>query len=237
MTINEIENYLKSLATSYLSDFASKIIPTNTPCLGVKTGDVKSLAKTLAKLPSDEVLQIIKTLPIHKYTEMDSLKGFLISYSKLPFATKEQLLHDFAYEIDNWGACDTVVCSTTFKKNELEEVHRFMEKLLDDSNPTFVKRFGAILMLKYFVKDDVETNFKLLNKLTYGEYYLDMGVAWFWSVALVHDFESATKYLRMFRPCSEFVYQKSLQKGVESFRITDEQKTIIRQMKKESISE
>lgn len=233
MTIKEIIEYLQSMATTHLSNFASTIIPTDTICLGVKTGDVKNLAKKLAKLSTEEVLEIIKMLPVHKYTEIDCLKGLIISYSKFPFEIKEQLFTEYAYEIDNWAACDTVVCSTTFKKEELPKVHQFIEKLLDNRKPTFVKRFGIILMLKYFAKADVETNYQLLTKLTYGEYYLDMGAAWFWSVALVHDFEKATKYLRLIRPCSEFVYQKALQKGIESFRITDEQKQIIRMMKKE----
>ena len=74
--------------------------------------------------------------------------------------------------------------------------------------------------------------YNLLSTLTYGNYYLDMGVAWFYSVALIRNFRDTLKSIIKIRSKSEFVYQKSLQKAIESYRITDEQKVILRNLKK-----
>ena len=59
-----------------------------------------------------------------------------------------------------------------------------------------------------------------------------MGVAWYYSVALIRNFRDTLKAIIKIRNKSEFVYQKSLQKAIESYRITDEQKVILRNLKK-----
>ena len=155
----------------------------------------------------------------------------MISYQKI--TTKEKLnnLLDFSYHIDNWSMCDTAVCSTKFKKQDYDLLFTFCEALIKSDKP-FVNRFGVIFMLKYFSDIDSEMAYNLLSTLTYGNYYLDMGVAWYYSVALIRNFRDTLKAIIKIRNKSEFVYQKSLQKAIESYRITDEQKVILRNLKK-----
>ena len=58
-----------------------------------------------------------------------------------------------------------------------------------------------------------------------------MAIAWAISVALVKFYDDTIKYLKLSN-LDEFTYNKAIQKAIESYRITDEQKNILRKMKK-----
>ena len=222
----EVLEYLNKLKDDTFKNFQKKLISTNSEILGVKMNYLKDLAKTI--VTNNQTLEL---LPYGKYYEYDILNGLMISYQKI--TTKEKLnnLLDFSYHIDNWSMCDTAVCSTKFKKQDCDLLFTFCEALIKSDKP-FVNRFGVIFMLKYFSDIDSEIAYNLLSTLTYGNYYLDMGVAWFYSVALIRNFRDTLKAIIKIRNKSEFVYQKSLQKAIESYRITDEQKVILRNLKK-----
>ncbi len=222
----EILEYLNKLKDDTFKNFQQKLISTNSEILGVKMNYLKDLAKTI--VTNNQTLEL---LPYGKYYEYDILNGLMISYQKI--TTKEKLnnLLDFSYHIDNWSMCDTTVCSTKFKKQDYDLLFTFCEALIKSDKP-FVNRFGVIFMLKYFSDIDSQMAYNILSTLNYGNYYLDMGVAWYYSVALIRNFRDTLKSIIKIRSKSEFVYQKSLQKAIESYRITDEQKVILRNLKK-----
>lgn len=222
----EVLEYLNKLKDDTFKNFQKKLISTNSEILGVKMNYLKDLAKTI--VTNNQTLEL---LPYGKYYEYDILNGLMISYQKI--TTKEKLnnLLDFSYHIDNWSMCDTTVCSTKFKKPDYDLLFTFCEALIKSDKP-FVNRFGVIFMLKYFSDIDSQMAYNILSTLNYGNYYLDMGVAWYYSVALIRNFRDTLKSIIKIRSKSEFVYQKSLQKAIESYRITDEQKVILRNLKK-----
>lgn len=227
-TVEDLLQELSRFQEDTFATFQRRLISTQSKILGVKMANLKAMAKRL--LPNaKEWIEKIKSL---EYLELDFLKGLLISYQKLELDLKLKQLKLFSEEIDNWAVCDTVVCSTRFKEKELEEVYKFIIELLQ-SKEIFVKRFGVVLLLKYFAGQKEENIFKVLYSMVYGEYYFDMAVAWYYSVTLTKNFEGTLPYILKIRDKSEFVYQKSLQKGIESYRLTDLQKQKLRLLKKE----
>jgi len=56
-------------------------------------------------------------------------------------------------------------------------------------------------------------------------------VAWAISVCLIKFYDETIKFLES-SDLDKYTYNKSLQKAIESYRITDEQKNILRKMKK-----
>lgn len=58
-----------------------------------------------------------------------------------------------------------------------------------------------------------------------------MAVAWAISMCLVKYYEITCKYLKTAK-LDDFTYNKSLQKAIESFRITNEQKDYLRKIKR-----
>ncbi len=227
MTYKEIIAYFCQKSTNEFRLFQQKLVTTKAQIIGVKIPIIKKFAHYLIK---DEK-NVFEILPSNAYLEVDLLKGFLISFEKCDYQTKLRKLEAFAKTIDNWLVCDTIVSSTRFKQSELNDLFSFSKKLLYTDN-VFMKRFAIVIFIKYFSNTLYDEITEFLLKQTYGNYYFDMGVSWYYSVALVNDFDKTINNIAKIRPLSEFVYQKSLQKGIESLRISDEKKEILRLYKK-----
>ena len=58
-----------------------------------------------------------------------------------------------------------------------------------------------------------------------------MAVAWALSICLIKFYNETMKYLKT-ADLDKFTYNKALQKAIESYRITDKQKDVLRSMKK-----
>ena len=147
MNIDEIHDYLVQNSDTKYRDFQKKLIFTNSEILGVKMNVLKELAK---RLSNQDII-----LPYGKYLEYDFLNGLMISYRKCDLEEKLYNLMQYSLTIDNWGTCDTVVCSTKFKDKELDIVFNYVKGILNlDSN--YSKRFGVIFLMKYFIDYDQE---------------------------------------------------------------------------------
>ena len=62
------------------------------------------------------------------------------------------------------------------------------------------------------------------------EYYVNMMIAWFFATALTKQWDSAIQYIENVR-LDKWTHNKTIQKAVESYRITDEQKSYLRTLK------
>lgn len=230
MNLNDIIIYFKNESKIDYANFQKKLIDTKASIIGVKVGVIK----TLAKEELEHADEIIASIIDNEYLELDYLKGLLISYKKEPINEKLAKLEKFSAHIDNWAVCDTVVTSTKFKTKELDFLYNWTLRMLKKEN-TFEKRVAIIMLLKYFVKSPQNQIFEKIIKCDFGKYYFDMAVSWYYATALVYDFDNVLNLLVKLRQKSEFVYQKSLQKAIESKRISYEQKIILRKYKKEMI--
>ena len=71
------------------------------------------------------------------------------------------------------------------------------------------------------ISNDVETE----------KYYVNMMQAWYFATALAKQWDTAVRYLQENRLC-QWVHNKTIQKAVESYRITEEQKTYLKTLKR-----
>ena len=62
------------------------------------------------------------------------------------------------------------------------------------------------------------------------EYYVRMMAAWYFATALAKQYDAAIPYLEE-RRLDRWTHNKTIQKAVESFRITPEQKAYLRQLR------
>ena len=68
--------------------------------------------------------------------------------------------------------------------------------------------------------------------LGFGEnYYVNMAIAWFFSVSLAKYYDN-TLHIIEEKELPLFVHNKTIQKCIESFRITDKQKQYLKTLKK-----
>jgi hypothetical protein len=59
------------------------------------------------------------------------------------------------------------------------------------------------------------------------EYYVNMMIAWYFATALAKQYEAVLPYLQE-KKLADWVHNKAIQKSVESYRITDEQKAYLK---------
>ena len=62
------------------------------------------------------------------------------------------------------------------------------------------------------------------------EYYVNMMIAWYLATALAKQWNATIPYLEK-RKLSDWVHRKTIQKAIESYRITAEQKVYLKSLR------
>ena len=206
-------------------EFNNKIINSGVKTLGCTVPFVRKLAKKTTLL---EAVQY----PVHEYYEIDLLKGIVVSCAKLPFEDKKTYLTNFADTIENWAVCD---CSTVkVPKSEMNVYFQYFCNLCLSNKP-FVARYGIVNLLANFLTDEyIEIIFAKFNEITtFGNYYVDMSVAWLLATAVVKCRNQTVSYMEGNGKIvlNKFTYNKALQKMRDSFRVSPEDKEWTKTMK------
>lgn len=224
----DITKELFKLQDIKYKEFHQRLIPNINPdtVIGVRTPMLREFAKQIKG--SAEAEKFLKDLP-HSYYEENNLHGFLIGQIKDYDECIEEVKKFLPY-VDNWATCDSMR-PKCFKKNTgylLEEIENWLA-----SKDTYAVRFGIEMLMTFYLDD--EFNAKYLEKVALvksEEYYINMMIAWYFATALAKQWESAVLYIEENR-LSKWVHNKTIQKAVESYRITDEQKEYLKKLKTE----
>lgn len=217
---DELINFLQKNKDENNAAFERKLISTNYEILGLKTKLIEDYAKMLAKENAD----ISLFLPF-KYYEEILIAGIMIGKRKISAKEKVGQIRQLLPFIDNWGTCD---CILSRLKN-MESEKEFFFSLLNEKNP-FYQRFGVVWILKYYLKIDVKHSLFLIKNTKNDNYYLKMAKSWAYAEAFVYDFE-LTKLTLTQDESDIFVVKKSLQKALESYRISDKQKSALKKIR------
>ena len=87
------------------------------------------------------------------------------------------------------------------------------------------------MLMSYYLDEDFRAEYlELPAAVKSEEYYLNMMIAWFFATALAKQWESAIGYIEEKR-LSKWTHNKTIQKAIESYRISDEQKEYLRGLK------
>ena len=228
MKENEIIQKLFELQDEKYRNFQSKLIPTINPesIIGVKTPELKTLAKDISK--GDEILRndFLSDVP-HRYFEENQLQAFIISDEK-DFDKCIDYLENFLPYIDNWATCDQL-CPAIFKKNH-SKLLPYINKWIN-SNYTYTIRFAIKLLMQHFLNEDFKPEYlEMVAKVESSEYYINMMRAWYFATSLAKQNESTITVIQEKR-LDIWTHNKTIQKAIESFRITPEQKTYLRSLR------
>ncbi len=225
--MTQIQNLLFQKQDSAYKDFHSKLMPTisNEKIIGVRTPVLRKLAKELFKTEQPLVKEFFLELP-HEYYEENNLHAFLIEqiagFSECAAQTEK-----FLPFIDNWATCDSFR-PKVFKKN-LPQVLELSKKWIR-SNYTYTIRFGIGCFMNYFLDEQFSPeHFDLVLGVKNENYYIKMMKAWYFATALAKQYESAVKVLENHR-LDRWTHNKTIQKAVESYRITAEQKVELKKL-------
>lgn len=228
MSEKTIKDGLFALKDENYRRFHAKLIP-DIPIdniIGVRTPVLRKYAKEVAKLTEANIF--LESLP-HIYYEENNLHGALLSllYPKDIIAFMEQLERFLPY-VDNWATCD-MLSPKIFKKH-LPYVYERVQKWLQ-SDAVYTIRFGIVTLLGFYLDDAFEPEMlQLVANVRSEEYYVNMAVAWYFSMALVKQYDATLPYIQN-RVLEPWTHNKSIQKAIESRRIPQETKAYLRGLK------
>ena len=224
-----IEKELFELQDKKYQEFQKGLCPGVDNIIGIRVPILRNYAKELLKkYDFKELMENISD----NYQEEIMLQGMLIGGAKEDFDVVIKYIEAFIPKIDNWAICDTFCTGLKITKKHKDEMWIFIQKYLK-SKKEFEVRFGVVMILGYFIDEEhLEENFKIFNNIKVDKYYVQMAVAWAISICLIRYYDRTVKYLQKEANLDNFTYNKSIQKAIESYRITDEQKDYLRKMKK-----
>lgn len=228
MSEKTITDGLFALKDENYRRFHAKLIP-DIPIdniIGVRTPVLRKYAKEVVKLPEANIF--LESLP-HSYYEENNLHGALLPllYPKDIIAFMEQLERFLPY-VDNWATCD-MLSPKIFKKH-LPYVYERVQKWLQ-SDAVYTIRFGIVTLLGFYLDDAFEPEMlQLVANVRSEEYYVNMAVAWYFSMALVKQYDATLPYIQN-RVLEPWTHNKSIQKAIESRRIPQETKAYLRGLK------
>ena len=224
--MKEIREKLFELSEESYGDFVAKITP-NIPrkkFLGIRTPILKKFAKELNK--SEDVDEFLAELP-HEYFDENQLHAFIISLEK-DFDEAMRKTEAFLPYIDNWATCDQL-SPKVFAKH-LKEVEEAAYRWMDDEKP-YTIRFGIGMLMRYFLDDEFDEKYlERVSKIRSEEYYVNMMIAWYFATALAQQYDKTIPFIEG-KKLDEWTHNKAIQKAVESYRVSDEQKTYLKTLK------
>lgn len=225
----QIKNKLFELADEKYKEFHGRLCPGVNNIIGIRVPVLRCYAKELMKKSS---LKELWNQIDEEYYEEIMLKGMIIGLSKEEkIESIFNYIKQFVPKINNWAVCDVFCAGLKVTKKHKDKMWDFIQTYIK-SDKEFEIRFGIVMILDYYIeKEFLEKNFKIFDAITSKEYYVQMAVAWAISICLIKFYDETIQYLKESK-LDKFTFNKSLQKAIESYRISDEQKQILRKMKK-----
>lgn len=223
----DVQKKLFSLQDSAYADFQQKLIPTlpREHFIGVRMPALRKLAKELRG--SEPAADFLTKLP-HEYYEENMLHVLLLEglrdYDRLL-----EGLEAFLPYVDNWAVCDSMTMKLLSKQPER------MTDLIQcwlRSDHCYTVRFAIGLLMRYGLDDRFNAKYlQWVAESCCEEYYVNMMVAWYFVTALCKQYAAAVRYLEE-GLLPRWVHNKTIQKAIESYRITPEQKAYLRTLRR-----
>ena len=224
--MTDIQNLLFDRQDAVYRDFQSKLMPTVDPelVIGVRMPALRKLAKELAGTQLAE--DFLQQLP-HRYYEENNLHGLLIS--AIPdYGAAVAALEAFLPHVDNWATCD-LLSPKAFWAHPPELPDR-IRRWAAAPHP-YTVRFGLGMLMSFYLDGEFRPEYlELAAGVRREEYYVRMMVAWYFATALAKQYDTALPYLEQ-RRLDRWTHNKTIQKAVESYRISPEQKAELRSLR------
>ena len=198
-----------------------RLIPDVDPAqiLGVRTPVLREMAK---HLPDG----FLDALP-HFYFEENQLHAFAIERIR-DFSECLARVNAFLPFVDNWATCDQMTPKAFARESE-----RLLESIpvwLSSAHP-YTARFAMRMLMNFFLKDRFEEKYlEWVAEANREHYYVKMMVAWYFATALAFQFEFTLPWIQEMR-LEPWTRRKAIQKALESYRVSEAQKSILRALR------
>ncbi len=207
-------------------DFQGGLIPgkDNSIMIGVRTPELRKLAKELSK--REDISEFLNDLP-HEYFDENQLHAFIISGIKDYDKCMEELEKFLPY-VDNWATCDQM-SPKVFKKHKDELLTKVRKWIGADR--TYTVRFAMGMLMQHFLDEDFDMEYpEMVATVRSEEYYINMMIAWYFATALAKQYDAALPFIEE-RRLDVWTHNKTIQKAIESYRVSDEHKAYLRTLR------
>lgn len=212
---------LKEQDLSY-REFHSKLVPNidKKKIIGVRLPLLRKIAKQAFRENADNMLEYYEEIMVY---------GLTLSMKKCSAIEHIEDLKSFIPLIDNWAVCDTCVSSFKFTNKYKEEIYPFVLSYINKSE--YETRFAVVMLMCYYLDSEhIDEVLEILKGIKREEYYVNMAVAWAVATAFVKCREK-TLALLFEKSLSPEVQNKSIQKIRDSFRVSKEDKELVKSLK------
>lgn len=215
-----LQDTLFSLQDEKYRQMQQRLIPNIDPnvIIGVRTPELRRIAKEL-----EDADTFLQDLP-HRYFEESQIHAFLLERGK-DFQTTVSRVEAFLPYVDNWATCDQL-SPKIFKKYRQDLLPHIRRWIASDSPYTI--RFGIKMLMQHYLEDDFDPEWpEMVASVQNDDYYVNMMAAWYFATALAKQYDAIVPYIFGYR-LSKWIHNKTIQKALESYRITPEQKEILK---------
>ena len=223
----KLEKKLFEMQDLKYRNFHSKLLPgiDKETIIGIRTPVLRKFTKEYAKTPGAELF--MQELP-HRYYEENNMHMMIASWIKDYEQCLAQVKRFLPY-VNNWATCDLPAPKVFAKHKDelLPEIRRWIA-----SDETYTIRYGIGMLMTFYLDEDFRPEYlKMAADVESEEYYVNMMIAWYLATALAKQWDAAIPYLEE-RKLPEWVHRKTIQKAIESYRITPEQKIYLKTLRK-----
>lgn len=221
----ELLKYLDTLRDLKYQKFQKNIVVYD-DVIGIRVDKLKQIAKEISKGDYKGFIENNNSLNY----ELVLIEGLIYGYLKIPFSELKEYLDIYLNKLKSWGQVDSIVANLKIFKKEQKLGFSYAKKIIHNKN-NFIKRFGIILMLDYFLHDEyIDKVLEIVSKIKSDDYYVKMGISWLISVSYIKYKEKTLVYLVNIK--DDFIYNKTLSKIIESRRIDVKEKEFIKSLKR-----
>ena len=211
------------MAESEYKEFSAKLMPTvdKNTVIGIRIPLLRKLAKSLTDYDG-----FLKDLP-HKYFEENNLHAFLIE-RETDFERCIEKLDAFLPYVNNWATCDSMKPKVLKKDMQklLLHIYRWI-----NSKEVYTVRYGINMLMSFYLDEHFDENhLMLICNIKSDEYYINMMRAWYFATALAKQHDKTLPIIEQ-NMLDKWTHNKTIQKAVESLRITKEQKAYLKTLR------
>lgn len=226
----EYENlvsYLKEISDDKYKNFHKNLVPGLDNILGIQLPKLRVIAKAISMGNYMEFLKLAK----HNYYEETLIQGLVIGYAKLGYDDTLKLIKDFLPYITNWAICDSFCTKFKGVTKNREEFLLFLKECINSGKEYYIRFAVVMLKVMYIDKEYIDITLNILDEIYHEGYYVKMAVAWTLCDCFIKFRVETMEYFES-NELDNFTYNKALQKVIESRRVDDKTKDIIRGMKR-----
>lgn len=214
--------------------FASKIVRTRYPLLGVRMPILHRISKELDKQEREKMLTLISQEP--------SCEEWIILGDILALELKEMKVEDWwefarAYleRIDSWNYVDNLFSQLRWIKGKkytsiYEKLHSLLLRELY-CDEEFVLRFVIMTLTRYYPQSLIELLDRICDLGEDTPYYLKMGASWAISEIFLKERQRILSLLQSQR-LSPSIQSLSMRKICESKQVGEESKALIKSLRR-----